>query len=415
MQLSNLEPLSTMTINPNTVYRLKGAIQHYDWGGFDFIPKLIQKNNAEQQPFAELWMGTHQRGPAKLQVETQDVLLADFIQEAPELLLGKRVAAKFEKKLPFLFKVLDVNKMLSIQSHPTKTKAVEGFQKEEEEGIPVTAFNRVFKDDNHKPEIMVALSDFWLLHGFKQVEAIHQIIEDIPEFSELKSIFKQQSIFDLYKTIMEWPQDKVNEILAPLGQRLQQLLEDNSLHPDQEHYWAALAFKNSMESANQIDRGIFSIYFFNLVKLKEGEAIFQDAGVPHAYLRGTNMELMANSDNVFRGGLTKKHIAVPELLANLVFDSINPNIIQETSLSETESVFKSPAPDFELRKLNITKAETVTYAGDDAPAILILMKGNAIVENNLELTKGQIIFVPANTKYNIVATTDCIFFKAIVP
>ena len=415
MQLSNLEPSNAMTINSNTVYRLEGAIQHYDWGGFDFIPKLIQKENAEQQPFAELWMGTHQRGPAKLRVKDQHLPLAELIKETPTTLLGDRVAAKFDNQLPFLFKVLDVNKMLSIQSHPTKEKAVIGFQKENEQGIPLSAFNRVFKDDNHKPEIMVALSDFWLLHGFQHPEAIAQIIEEIPEFSTLKSIFVQHSIFDLYKTIMEWPQEKINEILTPLGKRLQELLEAEALHPDQADYWAALAFKNSMESANQIDRGIFSIYFFNLVKLQEGEAIFQDAGVPHAYLRGTNMELMANSDNVFRGGLTKKHIAVPELLANLVFDPIDPTIIQETSLSETESVFKSPAPDFELRKLKINKDKIGSYAGDDSPAILILMEGRATVEETIALAKGQIVFVPANTSYSISASSDCIFFKALVP
>ena len=415
MQLSDLKSSETMTTNETSIVPIQGAIQHYDWGGLQFIPELLGVENTAQQPFAELWMGTHLRGPARAQIQNTSLPLGDLIQQNPEKWLGKRVAHKFDNQLPFLFKVLDVNKMLSIQSHPTKEKAVAGYLAENQKGIPLTAFNRVFKDDNHKPEIMVALTDFWLLHGFKSVAAIAQTLEEVPEFSSLKGLFGQENIFDLYKTIMEWPQATINEILAPLGNRLSGRYKAGELTPDQADYWAALAFQRSMESENQIDRGIFSIYLFNLVELKPGQGIFQDAGIPHAYLRGVNMELMANSDNVFRGGLTKKFIAVPELLENLVFDPVTPNILEGSSISPVESVFQSPSPDFELRKIQLDPSQEQIVEAEDSPAIIILLAGKASVGPNLELSKGQICFVPAGTKYQIKAQEKALLFKAMVP
>lgn len=417
MQLSDPH-YTAMTITDEniSVLPLQGVIQHYAWGGNHFIPQLTGKENPEQKPFAELWMGAHHRGPASLNYLGKEMTLPELIEQNPETLLGKKVSSLFDNKLPFLFKILDVNQMLSIQSHPTKAAAEIGFKAENDRGIPITAAHRNYKDDNHKPEVMVALTDFWLLHGFKTPEAIRVALETVPEFSSLLPILAEGGIKQLYKTIMEWPQETINQILAPLSERLLNALEQGELHPDQANYWAAIGFRDMVLSPDQMDRGIFSIYLFNLVTMQAGQAIFQDAGIPHAYLRGVNVELMANSDNVFRGGLTQKHIDVAELMNNLVFDPVTPNIINGEKLSNTETAYRTPAPDFELRKIEIQPKEVHHNASTNSPSILILMEGQALVNEQLLLRRGEILFIPANIFCTIEATKEkTILFKALVP
>ncbi|MFK7979857.1 MAG: mannose-6-phosphate isomerase, class I [Saprospiraceae bacterium] len=399
------------------IYKLNGVVQHYAWGGTQFIPNLLTIDNEAKQPFAELWMGTHVKGPAKVETMEGALLLGTLIENAPAKKLGKKVAADFNNKLPFLFKVLDVNSMLSIQSHPTKKAAEIGFSKENLTDIAITAPNRTYRDDNHKPEVMVALTDFWLLHGFKSIEAIRVVLA-IPEFNSLKTVFGEKgNIFQLYKAIMEMPQQEVNQLLAPLWQRLQSDFETGKLPKTTADYWAAQAFVDYTIDGN-FDRGIFSIYLFNLVNIKKGDGIFQAAGIPHAYLEGVNMELMANSDNVFRGGLTQKHIDVPELLTHLVFDEITPKILKGTQISEVEKVFKTPAPDFELSEINLTKNKIYRSTQTISAETLIIMEGTAIVKFDgkiLSFSKGESFFIEANTNYTIEAENNALLFKAKVP
>ncbi|RYZ27358.1 MAG: mannose-6-phosphate isomerase, class I, partial [Chitinophagaceae bacterium] len=151
----------------NTIYKLKGVVQHYSWGGTDFIPQLLGVSNPEQKPFAEYWLGAHPAAPAIL--ESLNLSLHQFISNHPKEALGDQVAPKFGS-LPYLFKILDVKQMLSIQVHPSKVAAEEEFEKENKAGVAINAPNRNYKDSNHKPELMYALSDFWLLHGFKKKE-----------------------------------------------------------------------------------------------------------------------------------------------------------------------------------------------------------------------------------------------------
>ena len=244
-----------------SIYKLNGVVQHYAWGGTQFIPNLLTLDNKSKQPFAELWMGTHVKGPSKVETIEGAILLKDLIKKGPVQKLGKKAAADFNNQLPFLFKVLDVNSMLSIQSHPTKKAAEIGFAKENLTDISVTAPNRTYRDDNHKPEVMVALTDFWLLHGFKSIEAIREVL-DIPEFITLKTFFGEKGdIFQLYKAIMEMPQKEVNQLLAPLWQRLQREFKVQKLPKTAADYWAAQAFLEYTIDEN-FDRGIFSIYLF---------------------------------------------------------------------------------------------------------------------------------------------------------
>lgn len=399
-----------------SIYKLNGVVQHYAWGGTEFIPQLLNTTNDTQQPYAELWMGTHVKGPAKVEWNGKEILLEQLIKKAPAQKLGKKIAADFNNRLPFLFKVLDVNSMLSIQSHPTKKAAEIGFAKESKTNISVTAPNRTYRDDNHKPEVMVALTDFWLLHGFKSLDDLQQVLT-ISEFKPLAKYFIERKIYDLYKVIMEMPQSEVDNLLAPLWKRLQPVYEKGQLEKTSADYWAAQAFEEYTIDGHY-DRGIFSIYLFNLVHIKKGDGIFQAAGIPHAYLEGVNMELMANSDNVFRGGLTQKHIDVPELLKHLVFDSITPQILTGTSVSDVEKVFKTPAPDFELREINLDKNKTYRTTQTTSAETIIVMEGEATINfdgQSLTFSKGESFFVEAQTNYTITTNGKCVLYKAKVP
>ncbi len=392
------------------VLPLKGAVQHYDWGGYNFIPTLIGQENPHNQPFAELWMGAHAAAPSIVIADHQTMPLDQLIEKFPKETLGEKVQQQFEHRLPFLFKVLDVRKMLSIQAHPSKKQAEAGFERENKLGIPLHSPQRIYKDANHKPELMLALTDFWLLHGFQSFEKIMQLLHTTPAFAPLAKHFQQEkNLYPLYKYVMELPQESVNQLLKPLYLQLSQKLPKDKSEAD---FWAWRAFQDTSKEGNY-DRGIFSIYFFNLVHLKPGEAIYQAAGIPHAYLEGVNVELMANSDNVFRGGLTTKALAVDELLQSLVFEPIVPNVIAGNKISEAERIFPTPAPDFVLSQIELSAGASVAQVAA-APQILLVMEG-AVTVDKQPFSKGAILFVPVHLSYTIEASEKAVLFKATLP
>lgn len=394
------------------IFTLLGVVQHYDWGGYDFIPDLINVKNEERQPFAELWMGAHRSAPAQAEYSDTIIPLNQLIDQSPKALLGEKVVSNFGQELPFLFKVLDVRQMLSIQAHPNKQQAEAGFKRENKAGIPITAANRTYKDANHKPEVMVAITDFWLLHGFKSLASIEKTLKEVPEFNALQSWFSTQNTSTLYQYIMEMSQEEVNQLLQPLRERLEQEAPSDKNSPD---YWALKAFSEHAHPDGSCDRGIFSIYLLNLVHLQPKEGIFQGAGIPHAYLEGVNMELMANSDNVFRGGLTTKHIDVPELLKSLVFESVDPKVIKGEELTETETVYFTPAPDFELSRITVDSRTPHESSEGYAPDICIVMEGKIRVNNFFTFSRGDIFFVTPGSKYEIHSDTPSVLYKATVP
>lgn len=391
------------------VFPLKGVVQHYAWGGSQFIPVLLGMENHSGEPFAEYWLGVHPKGPATVMTEKGEQQLSDFFAEQPAY-LGTRILEEFGA-LPFLLKVLDVKKMLSIQLHPTRSKAQAGFAKEEEAGIPRLAPYRNYKDQNHKPEVMVALNDFWLLHGFQSLEVIRKSLENNPGWATLLPHLDQEGIRGLYKYVMQLSDAEVSILLEPLYLRLkeqQAVLEKD--HPD---FWAWRAYEQYSKDGLH-DRGVFSIYWFNLVRLAAGEGIFQGAGIPHAYLEGVNVELMANSDNVLRGGLTPKHIDVKELLANIITEPVEPNILK--GISDTKSVveYPIPIPDFALRKLNLLAGEALFYKEEGA-AIYIVLEG-AVTLNDELYQQGQCCLAVdgASMQWQALGADSATIYKAYV-
>lgn len=395
----------------HSLSKIRGVVQHYSWGGSAFIPELIGQENREEKPFAEYWLGAHPNASATLENDEETSLL-QAIEASPEAVLGKRVAQVFGT-LPYLFKILDVRQMLSIQVHPSIESAVKGYREENEKGIQVTAPHRNYKDQNHKPELMAALGDFWLLHGFKAPEGIRRIFASVPELSSLQSEFDTNGYKGLYEKVMTMPQEEVDKVLNPLLQKIVPQYDAGSLSKSSEHFWAARAVKTFCKDAHY-DRGIFSIYFFNLLHLKEGEGIYQPAGLPHAYLEGQNVELMANSDNVLRAGLTDKHIDVPELMKHVTFEATIPAIIP--ARSDKEQVYTTPAAEFELTKLAL--ADAAFFVAESA-TIVFVTEGKIRIsteEKELLLHRGEAALVAGNQSFEL-KPDDCkaMVFAATVP
>lgn len=394
------------------LYRISGKIQHYNWGGFSFIPDLLNIQNEQHQPFAEYWLGAHPKATSEVENNGEyGIALDKLIAENPPLYLGEKAADHFGR-LPYLFKVLDVQDMLSIQVHPSKKEAEKGFAKENAAGIALDASNRNYKDDNHKPEMMVALSTFYLLHGFLQEDALHRRLEAIPELQPLASVFSAQGYKGLYSRVMNMPQEEVNQILNPLLRRILPLYKENKLQKKQPDFWAARTLASEMTSLENIDRGIFSIYFFNLLCLQPGEGIFQAAGIPHAYLEGQNIELMANSDNVLRGGLTAKHVDVDELLKHVVFEGVEPSIIKQKPENQ-RTTFPCPVSDFSLEQICLLAGEELAFTAGSVE-IALLTEGEAVFRNGLLITaqKGEAVVASAGENVVVQAKKDTVIFKA---
>ena len=231
----------------NKVFRLQGKLKQYDWGGISYLAHLLQIPNPEAKPFAEFWLGAHDGASSEiLDADGQAVKLNEYIKAFSIQTLGKQVNDQFGI-LPYLLKVLDVRQMLSIQVHPSKKSAEKEFLEENKKGILLSAADRNYKDTNHKPELMMALSEFWLLHGFKSAVLIIEGLKRVPELHSLLDIFEISGLNGLYRTLMEMDQTAVNKLLKPLLDSVVPAYRDNLLSKGDPDFWtarAALAFKH---------------------------------------------------------------------------------------------------------------------------------------------------------------------------
>lgn len=388
-------------------FKLQGKVQHYAWGGFTYIPDLLGIKNIGNKPCAEYWMGAHPSASGLLKAGKDLLSWYELIREKPVEYLGEKVLERFGE-LPYLFKVLDVNEMLSIQVHPSKEEARKGFEREEAGGVPISSPERNYKDKNHKPEVMVALSDFWLLHGFKKEAQLQKVLQTVPEFEPFNKVFLENGYYGLYKHAMEMPREEVDKLLLPLITR--EISLNNS--KDQPGYWVSKLYNKSLPERN-IDKGIFSIYFFNIMQVSEGEAVFQGAGVPHAYLEGQNVELMANSDNVLRGGLTSKYVDVAELLKHITFEGIEPRILRGKQLVNGEISYPLPVEDFGISAIKLENGREY-IAQSKSAEIFLVIQGEVNCED-LDCKKGEAFVVLPKTSYTIRGIEDAILYKAFVP
>ncbi len=396
-----------------TTYKLQGIHRHYEWGGKTFLPHLMGLTNDASQPFAEYWMGAHPSAPAIVETTLENRSLDQLIGQNPAAFLGAKTNETFGT-LPYLFKILDVAKMLSIQVQPSKANAVIGLEQEDKAGIPLTASNRNYKDKNHKPEVMVALSDFWLLHGFMAADQLKSRLTNFEPLKSLLPVFGANDYTKLYSHFMRLPIEASDAILKPLLKMAEADVASNKVDKSHPHWWANKYYDGIVPDSN-IDKGILSIYILNIVHVPKYSGVFQGAGLLHAYLEGQNIELMANSDNVLRGGLTPKHIDIEELIQHVKFEPTIPNLLKGDILGPFETNFPCPVPDFGLTKITLSKGDTYTNQTGSLEMFL-LMQGAAII-NNIELKAGELAAVKAGENYKIIQTGDemAVLFKSFVP
>lgn len=397
------------------------GVQHYAWGDPDFIPELIGDPNRNRKPYAELWIGAHVDLPAVARVGDAEIPLPLLLRDATETALGRQDTERFGGKLPFLLKILSVTRPLSIQAHPDKRQAQAGFERENRLGIRLDASNRNYHDDNHKPELIAALTDFYALCGFRPLDELGAILASVPELHDLAADYRPtgESLIDLYTRVMRMDQSEIDAILTPLLQRLRGEAARQAFSREQREYWILRA-DSVFSSHGHRDRGLFSVVLLNLVHLLPGEAMYLPAGELHAYLQGAGVEIMANSNNVLRGGLTPKHTDVDELLRILTFGAGEASIIgRGTGPEEAVIVYETPSEEFLLSRLRITAERPYAGAAGHGLELGVVIQGSMVISTagagGLELGRGGVFLVPYGPDYRISCPAEAMVFMAGIP
>jgi len=370
--------------------KLTNKVQHYAWGSKTALTRLYGIPNPANQPMAELWMGAHPNGSSLVEdARGYTRSLQEVIAEETTALLGEAVATRFGE-LPFLFKVLCAGKPLSVQVHPNRQAAQAGFAKEESAGIPRNAAVRNYKDANHKPELVYALTPFVALNGFRdfaQIVALLQPLADAhPAIVDFLAQPQADTLRQLFAALLAMTGDEKKHALT----RLKQQMADGQGEP-----WDRL---RTIARDYPDDCGLFSPLLLNLIKLMPGEAMFLFAETPHAYLEGVGLEIMANSDNVLRAGLTEKYIDIPELIANVVFkEKRAPQWLTPPVSEGLARHFPVPVDDFAFSVYTLDASDTVLPAG--SVAILFCIEGDITLsdgEQILQLVAGESVFIGAS-------------------
>lgn len=377
---------------------MQNPIQGYDWGSHDALTTLFGIPNPAGKPQAELWMGAHPNGCSEVVLAGDVQKLSTLIERAPAAVLGEATQARFGS-LPFLFKVLCAEKALSIQMHPSKAQAEAGFAREEAAGIDIKASNRNYKDPNHKPELVFALTPYQAMNGFRAIPAILALFERV----------KLATIADLVAALAANQNEAglqhfFHQLLILTGPRkedaLAGLLAYAAAHQDEETF----ALVTSLAAQYPGDVGLFSPLLLNVVTLQPGQAMYLDACTPHAYVRGTGLEIMANSDNVLRAGLTPKYIDVAELLdCTRCLAKPDDQILLSPRMEGAVQHYDVPVPDFTFSVYPAGEHALTTASAE----ILFTIDGTVILQQgkqSLRLEKGQSAFIPATTgSYQLLA------------
>ncbi|TDC13188.1 mannose-6-phosphate isomerase, class I [Streptomyces sp. 8K308] len=376
--------------------RLVNTIRPYAWGSPTAIPRLLGVEPTGE-PQAELWMGAHPGAPSRLDRGTGPVSLADVIAADPAGELGAATLTAYGPRLPFLLKLLAAETPLSLQVHPDLDQAAAGFADEEARGIPVDAAHRNYKDANHKPELICALTPFDGLCGFRPAAESAELLDGLG-VDELKPYA------DLLRARPEG--DALREVLTAVLTADPVAMAD-TVHKTTEALEAAEGEDHATYAAMARhypgDPGVIAALLLNLVRLEPGEALFLGAGVPHAYLSGLGVEIMANSDNVLRCGLTPKHVDVPELLRVVRFEATAPGVLRASG--EPDQEYPTPIGEFRLsRHVLDGRAPTRTLPAG-TPSILLCTAGRIALRDRdgarLDLAPGQSAYVRADETVDV--------------
>jgi mannose-6-phosphate isomerase len=375
------------------IYEMNNPIQNYAWGSFTAIAELTGSNEPPDQPQAEIWMGAHPNAPSSIRYQGAWHRLDQVIGRHPEQFLGHAAMDRFGNELPFLLKILAVSLPLSIQAHPNAVQAKKGFALENKQRVELNATHRNYKDDRHKPECICALTPFWGLCGFRTKNEMLRLTESVwPETHQpALKLLQDHGIKSFFEYLMMLAQDARVDLVSQAVERTRALDGKDAL----------FSWLLRLQQQYPGDIGVLSPLLLNLVELKPGQALFLDAGQLHAYLNGVGVEIMANSDNVLRGGLTPKHVDVPELLNILNFSAMRLNILEPQTMDASESCYPSPVDDFQLSIIAVQPSKP--YICDNrspGPEILLCIDSTNGLQcrskhTEVPLNQGRSLFVPA--------------------
>ena len=375
---------------------LDNPIQNYAWGSRTAIATFLGRPSPAAKPEAELWIGAHPKAPSRI-VEPPGLGTLDrVIEDDPVSVLGPEICDLFGNELPFLLKVLAAAQPLSIQAHPNQAQARRGWARENAEGIPLDSPHRNYRDPNHKPELVCSLSPaFAALKGFRPVEEIARRLDAVggPELKrEIARTSRERSAASLRSLLARLLTLDADERAPVLGRAA---VESSRRADDPAWAWVGRLLERYPG-----DTGVLAPLYLNLVVLGPGDALYLPAGELHAYLEGAALEIMANSDNVLRGGLTPKHVDAPELLATLVFEPRSPDVLKAVEVAPGERAYRTPAREFELGLIDVAPDRPFRPAAGRSVEILLGLDGAPRVTAegaSVVLGRGESVLVPAAT------------------
>jgi mannose-6-phosphate isomerase len=375
---------------------LEPTLQRYAWGSRTAIAELQGRPAPAPQPEAELWMGAHPSAPSGLERRGTRTTLDAVIAADPVGELGAACVARFGGRLPFLLKVLAAEKALSIQVHPSREQAEAGFRAETERGLAPGDKTRNYVDDWPKPEILCAITPFEILAGMRAAADAAALLRALgvselePLAAELAAASRPEALMWALTRILTWPAGGRAALVATVAAACARLAAENG------PYAAACAATARVAGDHPGDLGVVASLLLRHTTLRPRQAVFMPAGGLHAYLHGTGVELMANSDNVIRAGLTGKHVDVPELL-KLTDPAVAVPVIEPRALGAGVSVYDSPAPEFRLYRAEIGSGE-ITLPGDGARLVLCVEGAVALRGSGgsaLKAVRGEACFLSA--------------------
>ncbi|RJO79968.1 mannose-6-phosphate isomerase, class I [Nocardia panacis] len=367
---------------------LVGALRNYAWGSRTALARLRGNAVPSAHPEAELWFGAHPADPARVRGAGGECSLLDLVAEDPDRELGA-AAPEFGGKLPFLLKVLAAEEPLSLQAHPSAAQALDGYAREDRARVPVDSPLRNYRDENHKPELVVALDRFEALAGFRDplrtVELLRALaVPGLASYADLLAAAPDSSgLRTLFTTWITLPQQALAQLLPAVLDGCVRYLSGKG-----KRAFAAEA-RTALELAEAYpgDAGVLAALLLNRITLEPGQGLYLAAGNLHAYLRGVGVEIMANSDNVLRGGLTPKHVDVPELLRVLDFEPIDVPFVLPEPAGDGSVRYRTPAPEFELRRFDLTAGSGQVPLTSAGPGIVLCTAGRVrLLQDDAELT-----------------------------
>ncbi|GHE49770.1 mannose-6-phosphate isomerase, class I [Streptomyces griseoaurantiacus] len=362
--------------------RLTNTVRPYAWGSVTALPTLLGEEPTGE-PQAELWMGAHPGAPSRTPRGPLDRVIA----EDPERELGEGAVAAFGPRLPFLLKVLAAAAPLSLQVHPNLDQAREGYADEERRGVPIDAAHRNYKDANHKPELICALTEFDGLCGFRDPAEAAALLEGLgvdslkPYADLLRAHPEDAALREVLTAVLTADPEDMRRTVTETAAACARLGGPYAPYAGIAHHYPG-------------DPGVIAALLLHHVRLQPGEALFLGAGVPHAYLDGLGVEIMANSDNVLRCGLTPKHVDVPELLRIVRFEAGDPGVLRPEAGPDGEELYETPIDEFRLSRHVLAEGAAPDDLSRPAPQILLCTAGT-VRAGEEDLTPGHSVFVPA--------------------